>query len=87
MVIKFANMDSDWKFSALRRNLPGNTCIEVHLAGIKIYPVIYFCKHLCGEKFLQTFLLTLFGGVVRNILMGRLCNVGCIYGYLDPRVL
>ena len=64
MVIKFADMNSDLKFSALRQILPRDICIGFHLAGIEIYPVIYFCKHLCGEKFLQTFLLTLCGGVV-----------------------
>ena len=57
MVIKFADMDSDLKFSALRQILPGDTCIGVHLAGIEMYPVIYFCKHLCCGKFCKPFCL------------------------------
>ena len=37
VVRNFANMDSGCKFFALRWDLPGDICIEVHLAKVSIY--------------------------------------------------
>ena len=48
MVIKFADMNSDLKFSALRQILPGDTYIGFHLIVIEIFSCYIF---------LQTFML------------------------------
>ena len=57
MVIKFADLDSDLNFSALRQILPGDTYIGFRLTGIEILPVIYFCRNLCCGKFCKLFSL------------------------------
>ena len=51
MVIKFADLDSELNFSAMRQILPGDTYIGFRLTGIEIYSIISFCIHFAVGDF------------------------------------